>query len=221
MPPFKALLFDLDGTLVDSTAVVNHVMEAWCLRHHLPVREVLATFHGQRTKDTVALFAPHLNAKAEAEALDAEERDAMGSLLPIAGAGVFLNDLHGCRWGIVTSSTEVVARFKLNTCKLPVPPVLITADVVTHGKPHAEPFLRAASAMNLPPAQCLVFEDADSGVRSALDAGCCVVVVGDHCQIQHERILLRVPTFEGLQFEPSGNLLWKGQPVAVVEVAAT
>lgn len=221
MQTFKALLFDLDGTLVDSTAVVIRVMEAWCLRHDLPLKEVLEACHGQRTEDTVALFAPHLCAKSEAETLDAEERDALGSLLPIVGAGAFLDSLQAWRWGIVTSSTDVVARIKLNFCKMPVPPVLITADVVKHGKPHPEPFLSAALAMNLPSAQCLVFEDADSGVRSAIDAGCCVVVVGDRCQIQHERILLRVRTFEGLEVDPCGDLLWKGQQVASVDVPAT
>lgn len=189
------MIFDLDDTLVDSSAVVRGVMEKWCLKHDIPLQAVLDVCHGGRTEDTVALVAPHLCAKSEAVEIEAEESRSLDGLMPIDGARAFLASLDAQKWAIVTSSSLMTAIPKLHACKLPVPEVLITAESVTNGKPHPEPFLKAAAALDVKAEQCLVFEDADNGVRSALAAGCMVMLVGDACQIQHERIVGRIHSF--------------------------
>jgi len=194
----RCLLFDLDGTLVDSSAVVQRVMERWCLKHDIALQEVLKVCHGGRTEDTVALVAPHLCAKSEAAEIEAEESNTLDGLMPIDGARGFLASLGARKWAIVTSSSLLTAIPKLRACQLPVPGVLITAESVTQGKPHPEPFLKAAAALGVSAEECLVFEDADNGVYSAIAAGCTVILVGDACQIQHERIVGRILSFAEL-----------------------
>lgn len=216
MVPFlcKALLFDLDGTLVDSTAVVNAVMESWCREQGLPLQPVLEASYGARTEDTVALVAPHLDARAEAARIDAMEYAALGGLMPVVGAGRFLASLTTVPWAVVTSSLLEHAITKLEVCNLPVPDTLITAESVSHGKPHPEPFLLAAARLGLEPGECLVFEDADNGARSALGAGCKVILAGTGCQIEHPDILGRIDTFADIQLKPGGELWVRDEMVA-------
>lgn len=205
-PFFKALVFDLDGTLVDSSGVVRKVMEEWCHKNGIRLQSVLDVFEGGRTEDTVALVAPHLCAKSEAAEIELLESRALDGIMPILGADRFLNHLASDRWAIVTSSSMLTARPKLEACGMPIPPVFITAESVNHGKPHPEAFLTAANELGIRPDECLVFEDADNGVTSALAAGCRVIVVGDSCCIEHPHIVGRIPSFVDVEFTPEGNL---------------
>ena len=212
------LLFDLDGTLVDSSAIVQMVMEKWCRTHGIPLQAVLDVCHGGRTEDTVALVAPHLCAPSEAAEIEAEESNALEGLMPVDGARDFLASLEAVQWAVVTSNSLVTAIPKLNACQLPVPDVFITSESVTQGKPHPEPFLKAAEALGVSAAACLVFEDADNGVRSALAAGCTVILVGDTCVIQHERIIGRIASFKEIVID-GGDLRVGGRAVAFVHPA--
>jgi len=110
----------------------------------------------------------------------------------------------------------LTAKPKLKACQMPTPDVFITAESVDHGKPHPEPFLTAAKALGVTPEECLVFEDADNGVDSALSAGCLVVVVGDSCRINHPNIVSRISSFDETEFISEENLRIGSAIVGVV-----
>jgi sugar-phosphatase len=214
LPRFRALLFDLDGTLVDSSAVVRRIMEEWCLKHNIPLQSVLDIYLGARTEDTVAIVAPHLCAKSEAAHLDSLEGQTLDGLVSIEGAPVFLRALPADVWAVVTSSSVLTAEPKLRAAQLPVPNVLITAESVTKGKPDPEPYVKAAEALGMAPEECLVFEDIDNGVNSALTAGCRVIVVGEACQMEHEGILCRIASFADVRLEADGTLCLNNRSIA-------
>jgi sugar-phosphatase len=214
LPVFKALLFDLDGTLVDSNAIALKVMEVWCAKHGIPFQAVLEVGHGGRTEDAVARLAPHLDAEAEAAEIEHLEATSLDGLAVTADADCFVNSVARYAWAIVTSSSLPLATSKLAACHLPVPDVLLTAECVQHGKPHPEPFLKAAEALGVTPEECLVFEDADNGVNSALAAGCKVIIIGDGCAIQHHSVVVRLPSFVGLTVSGDGKLQYQGETIA-------
>ncbi len=213
-PSFKALIFDLDGTLVDSSKVVHLVMERWCLKNGIPLQTVLEACHGERTEDTVSRVAPHLCAKSEAIQIEHMESATLEGLLPVGGADRFLINLEKEMWAIATSSSIITAKQKLESCRMPIPDVFITAESVGCGKPHPEPFLKAAAALGIPPSECLVFEDADNGVRSALTAGCLVFIIGNSCQIEHSNIIGRASTFDEVTLTKSGELIINSTTIA-------
>jgi sugar-phosphatase len=204
--PVKALLFDLDGTLVDSSAVLRRIMEQWCIKHSLPLQSTLDVCHGRRTEETIQIVAPHLCAKSEAAEIDNLEGVTLEGLVPIEGAGRLLKTLEPGRWAVVTSSAMVSAKPKLSACGLPLPQVLITADSVANGKPHPEPYRRAAEALGVAPEHCLVFEDSDTGVSSALAAGCRAMLVGNSCLMHHPSIIGRIGTFAKFRLTETGEL---------------
>jgi sugar-phosphatase len=169
---FDAVLFDLDGTLVDSAEIIERLWGEWAARHSLNVRDILAISHGRPAEETMRLVAPHLpNLKEEAAArLRAEEQHSDG-LRAISGAKRLLNSLPPNRWAIVTSCTQKLAEVRLRTVGLPVPPVMITQEIVSQGKPHPSGYLEAARRLGWPPQNCLVVEDSPVGVEAGRAAG--------------------------------------------------
>jgi sugar-phosphatase len=172
-----AVIFDLDGVLVDSRSVVDRTWVEWAARHGLEVEMVLRTIPGKRTRDAVALLLPESDADLESARIVAREAGLADQVTAIPGAAALLAALPKDRWGIATSGTETIARGRLRHAGLPSPEVFVTADMVTHGKPHPEVYRRAASALGVEASRCVVFEDAPSGVAAALAAGCLVVGV--------------------------------------------
>nr|WP_128821606.1 HAD-IA family hydrolase [Aeromonas allosaccharophila] len=172
-----ALLLDMDGTLVRSTGDVEKVWRLWCQHHQLAPEPVLAMCHGMRSREVIRALAPQLDVAREAARLDELEMEHTGGDA-IAGAGELLRRLPPRCWAIVTSASDRVARHRLNGAALPLPAVLVGAETVTKGKPDPEPYLLGAERLGVPPARCLVFEDAPAGIESALRAGCAVVQVG-------------------------------------------
>lgn len=173
----SALLFDMDGTLVCSTGDVEQVWRLWCREHLRDPEPVLAMCHGMRSREVIRSLAPQLDVEREAARLDELEMLHTGGDA-IAGAGELLRHLPPQHWAIVTSAGERVARHRLNCAGLPLPNVLVGAEAVVNGKPDPEPYLLGAVRLGVPPARCLVFEDAPAGIESALRAGCAVVQVG-------------------------------------------
>jgi sugar-phosphatase len=171
------LLFDLDGTLVDSRVVVARHWANFAERHSLELAPILAVCHGRRSADTIAEVAPSLDARSEAALLDAAEESDVDGLLLVPGAAELLERLTSGRWAIVTSGHRALARRRLEAVGLPVPDVLVTGDTVEQGKPHPEGFLRAASALGVAPEACVVVEDAPAGVAAGRSAGARVVAV--------------------------------------------
>lgn len=172
-----AVIFDLDGVLVDSRAVVDQTWSEWALRRGLDAELVHRSIPGTRTRDAVLLLAPESDIDAEAAAIVEREKELVEHVVPVRGARSLLEQLPLGRWGIATSGTGPVARGRLAQAGMPVPDVFITAEMVAAGKPDPEVYRRAASALGVDPAACVVFEDAPSGIAAATAAGSTVVGV--------------------------------------------
>jgi len=179
--PYAAFLFDMDGTLLDSSAVVKRVWLTWANKHGVDPDALLAAMHGVRAEDTVRRFAgPKLDIAHETGwILQAELGDVEG-LVPLEGIGAFIERLGQGEWAVVTSATRALATVRLNAAKLPIPRVMVTAEDVKRGKPDPEGFLTAAQRLGVRIEECLVFEDSPAGVAAAKAAGAQVAIVGGH-----------------------------------------
>ncbi|KAF0814189.1 Sugar phosphatase YfbT [Andreprevotia sp. IGB-42] len=174
---FAAVLFDMDGTLIDSTPVIELVWRRWAERHGVDVPLLMSKIHGRRGQEVIPEVAPHLDVQEEVRQLLAEEAVTLDGTTAIAGVQAMLASLGGARWSIVTSATHALAAAKLGFVGLAIPEHVIGGDDVKNGKPHPEPYLMAAAHHGVDPADCLVFEDAISGIQSAKAAGMTVVAL--------------------------------------------
>ena len=166
-----AILFDLDGVLIDSTTCIIRHWREWAERHGLALAEIMAVAHGRRTVETMRLVAPHLAVEEEAQRFaDIEAADAEG-VVTIAGALALLESLPVNAWAIVTSGTRDVATARLRRQGLPVPRVMVTGEDVTNGKPDPEPYVAAANRLGVAVADCVVVEDSPAGIAAATAAG--------------------------------------------------
>ena len=167
----RAILFDLDGVLVDSAERVEKTWREWAARHRLDAELVIAAAHGRRTIETVALVAPHLSGDAELRALETSEATNSEGVYEIAGARDLLQQMPPERWAIVTSGIRPVAEFRIRYTGLPMPAVMICAEEISRGKPDPEGYLAAAERLGFSPVDCVVIEDAPPGIEAAKAAG--------------------------------------------------
>lgn len=172
-----ALLFDLDGVLVDSARCVEATWRQWATRHGLDPERAIQVAHGRRTIETVALLAPHLAASTEVAALAASESTTTEGVYEVAGARELLARLPDNVWAVVTSGVRAVATLRIRHTGLPSPPVLICADEIDRGKPDPQGYLIAAERLGFLPSQCIVVEDTPPGIEAAHAAGMRVVAV--------------------------------------------
>ncbi len=180
-----AVLFDLDGVLVDSAVCVERHWRRWAAEHHLDGDEIMRVAHGRPTVETIRLVAPHLPAEEEAARVDAGEAFDTDGVMAIDGAAKLVRSLPPDAWAIATSGTRNTAMTRLRHTSLPVPSVLITADDVKRGKPNPEAYLLAAAKLEVRPERCVVVEDAPAGVSAAHAAGMRVIAVATtHSQIE-------------------------------------
>jgi sugar-phosphatase len=173
----SAILFDLDGVLVDSLRVVERSWRRWAREQGLSGDDVLAVVHGRTAREVIGLLTPHLDAAEQALLVGGYEREHRGDLALLPGARECVGIARQGRWAVVTSGTRALATTRLATVGLPEPAVLVTADDVTFGKPDPEPYRRAAAALGVPEAECVVVEDAPMGVLAAKRAGMTVLAV--------------------------------------------
>ena len=173
----QAILFDLDGVLVDSAECVERTWRNWASRHRLDPEHVIAFAHGRRTIETVRLVAPELDADAEVAELEAGETMKTEGIYEIETARDLIERLPVGRWAVVTSGTRAVAEFRLRHTRLPIPSVMICADEIARGKPDPEGYLAAAARLGNTPADCVVIEDAPSGIEAAHAAGMRVIAI--------------------------------------------
>lgn len=175
----RAILFDLDGVLVDSTAMVERHWSRWALQHGLQSEHILVHSHGRRTLDTLQIVASHLSLDLEQEAalLEKGAVEDIEGLIPVPGAAELLRALPERCWAVVTSGSHLLATTRLQTVGLPLPQAFVTAEQVHQGKPHPEGYLKAATLLGLTPQDCLVIEDAPAGVQAAHAAGSRVIGV--------------------------------------------
>ncbi|MEU6860108.1 HAD-IA family hydrolase [Glycomyces sp. NPDC046736] len=198
----EVLLFDMDGTLVDSTASVERAWGRFAARHGLDAAAILAVAHGRPTIEVVAQFAPPgVDAAAETDRIEAEEIDRTDGISEIPGAAKLLGSLDPASWAVVTSATRALTVRRLAAVGVPLPKVLVAADDVTSGKPHPQPYLMAAEALGADAKRAVVFEDAPAGLRSALAAGASPVVVGGY-EGDEAAGLPRVADLSGVRVTP-------------------
>ena len=167
----SAILFDMDGTLVDSTAVVESAWRWWAERHKLPLIEVLAFSHGRPTIATMKHFRPGADIRAEAAEMERYEENRIDGIVAVAGAGAAVHEAQKGRWGVVTSAPRLLAERRLAGAGFPVPSVLVPADEIEQGKPDPEGYRKAAQLLNVAPSECVVFEDTRPGIEAAQAAG--------------------------------------------------
>ncbi len=167
----RAVLFDLDGVLADSTALVDEVWRAWAHEKGLDGDTVMKVSHGRRAEEVVRSLAPHLSAPDEVTRIEEREIAEISRVAAIAGADALLRSLPSGSWAVVTSGTTPLATGRLRALGFPFPDVLITADDVAEGKPHPEGYLAAALRLGAEAADCIVIEDAPPGIEAARTGG--------------------------------------------------
>jgi sugar-phosphatase len=196
-----AILFDMDGTLVDSTECVERQWRLWAERHGLELEPILAVSHGRTTLETIRLVAPHLATAEEIRLFDVAEMEDTDAIKAVRGAVAFVSSVPRDRWAVVTSASRNLARVRLECAGIPSPPVIVCSDDVTRGKPHPEPYSTAARLLGRPSPQCLVFEDARAGVESARAAEMQVVGVTTTFGCEDLGDVVCVPDFERLRLD--------------------
>ena len=195
-----AILFDMDGTLVDSTQCDERIMGRWAEKHGLDREFVLQVSLGRRTIDAIREAAPHLNVDEEARTIDAEELVEREGIKEIRGAQNLLRKLKPHQWAIVTSASRTLAKFRLGCAGLPLPQLLVCGDEVTNGKPNPEGYLKAAHQLGVSPARCLVIEDTPAGILAGRSAGMNVLALTTTYAPEKLLGATTVPNFEVVEF---------------------
>jgi sugar-phosphatase len=171
----QGILFDMDGILISSLGSVVRSWTKWAEMRGIDPESSLKTAHGRRAIETVAMLRPDLDSEAELKILEDLEIADNEGLRALPGVCELLRSLPADRWTVVTSATEKLARSRLADGGIPVPNRLVTANQVTRGKPHPEPFVAGAALLGFKPQDCVVFEDSASGVIAGRAAGCTVI----------------------------------------------
>ena len=175
---YQAFLFDMDGTLITSTLAAERVWSRWAERHGLDVAALLSVMHGVRAIDTIRRQnLPDIDLGAEVAWVERGEIEDVDGVAPLPGALDFVRRLPPDRWAVVTSASVPLARARLRAAGVTPPAVMITAEDVERGKPDPAGYLRAAATLGFDIADCLVFEDAEAGIKAGEAAGAAVMVV--------------------------------------------
>ncbi|GAB2704200.1 HAD-IA family hydrolase [Kitasatospora kifunensis] len=199
----RALLLDMDGTLVNSDAVVERCWRRWAQRHGLDPEAAMRVVHGRQGHLSMAILLPDRPMEqnlAENRLMLTEETADTEGVIEVPGAAAFLAALAPYPHALVTSADLALARARMTAAGLPMPALAVTAESVGASKPDPEGFLKAAAALGIDPADCLVFEDSQAGIEAARAAGMRVVGVGpraaEHSPTAH------VDTLEQIRLAP-------------------
>jgi sugar-phosphatase len=171
----KGILFDMDGILISSLGSVERSWSRWAGMRNVDPAYACKIAHGCRAIETVARLRPDLDSEEELKVIEDMEVADNEGLIVLPGVLELLAALPDDRWAVVTSATERLARARMAVGGIPMPQELVTANHVTHGKPHPEPFLGGAALLGFTPEECVVFEDSFSGAKAGRAAGCTVV----------------------------------------------
>ncbi|MGW6833203.1 HAD-IA family hydrolase [Streptomyces sp. NPDC054949] len=177
----KALLLDMDGTIVNSDAVVERCWRDWAASHGLDPHEALKVVHGRQGYATMAILLPErpmeLNHAENVEMLARETADTDG-VVPVGGAPEFMAAIADLPHALVTSADAALARARMTAASLPMPEVRVTAESVGASKPDPEGFLKGAAELGVDPADCIVLEDSAAGIAAGQAAGMRVIGIG-------------------------------------------
>jgi sugar-phosphatase len=203
-----AVLFDLDGVLVDSTRAIVRHWTAWARNRDIDPAQVLAIVHGRRTIEVLQAFAPHLATPEEATRVEEAISNDTAGIVAITGAAALLSALPSQRWCVVTSGMGRLAFSRLRAAGLPLPRILVSADDVTKGKPDPEPYLKGAQLLGIVPKEGVVIEDAPNGIHAGNAAGMKVIAVATTYPASAlEGANAIVPTLTKVQFTGSNDKL--------------
>jgi len=176
--PYRAFLFDMDGTILTSIAAAERVWAGWAVRHGVNVETFLPTIHGARAIDTINRLAlPGVDAEAQAAWITQAEIEDVDGVEEVAGAAGFLRSLPAHQWAIVTSAPRELALRRMAAAGIPEPAVMVTAEDVSAGKPDPAGYRLAAQRLGVEISHCLVFEDATVGILAAEAAGADLLIV--------------------------------------------
>ena len=202
----KGLLFDLDGTLIDSLPAVDRAWGRFAEKHGFTQDYVKARIHGRRSIDSIREIVPHVDPETEDAWMRGLERADTEGVVALPGSKALLESLPADRWCVVTSGTSDVALARLAAAGLPLPRFAVFGEDVARGKPAPDPFVLGAQRLGFAPADCLGFEDTDAGLSSVRESGARPVAVGRAplLDLSDVRVL---STGEGLEVElPEGAL---------------
>jgi len=171
----KAILFDLDGVLIDSTRAVARVWHRWAVEHGFDPDEVIARAHGRPSLTTVREYLPNADHAAENREVERQEMEDSEGVVLLPGSARLLSELPPECWTVVTSCTRPLAETRLRAAGLPIPERMVTSNDIKNGKPHPEPYLKGASVLGFAGADCVVVEDVPAGIRAGKSAGARVI----------------------------------------------
>lgn len=201
---FAAVIFDMDGTLIDSTPAVDRAWTRWATEHGL-TRADLAGNHGVPSAGVVRKVLPAAQHDAAIARINVLELEDVQGIVVLPGAAEALAALRSAKNAIATSCTIPLARARIGAAQLVPPSVLVTADDVTRGKPAPDPFLEAARRLGVDPARCLVVEDAPAGLEAARAAGCFTLAVVTTTAAEDLYADAVVPDLASVRFEVTGT----------------
>jgi mannitol-1-/sugar-/sorbitol-6-phosphatase len=204
-----AVLFDMDGTLVDSAQVVELAWRWWAVRNNIAFGDVLSFSHGRPTLATLEHFLPGQDHSEELDELSRFEETQTEGILEVRGAAEFLHALQKQNhpWAIVTSAWRKLAEIRVIAAGLPLPGVIVPVDEIRNGKPDPEGFLRAAEQLGVAPEDCLVFEDTRPGIDAGLSAGMKVVGLLTTFSAEELKHQPLIDDFRGVAIRREGKFL--------------
>jgi sugar-phosphatase len=173
----KALLFDMDGVLINSIPAVTRVWSRWALAHGFDPEEVVHRSHGRPSITTLRELLPNGDSEAENRVIEQQEMEDLDGVVPLPGARELLLSLPLDTWAIVTSCTRPLAEVRIRTAGLPTPGHIITSSDITQGKPHPEPYLKGAASLGVSATDCIVVEDVPAGITSGKNARARVIAL--------------------------------------------
>jgi len=171
----SAILFDLDGVLIDSTPAVARVWRGWALERGLDPETVVRMAHGRPSRMTIRELLPGADVDREDREVERREMEDLDGVVLLPGARQLLDALPPDRWNIATSCTRPLAEVRLRAAGLPIPKTIVTSSDVKIGKPDPEPYLKAAEKLGFAASDCVVIEDAPAGVRAGKATGARVI----------------------------------------------
>ena len=207
----EGILFDMDGVLVSSIASVTRCWRRWAEHYGVPNANSYEVPHGVRAVDIMQSLVPGVDVIQGLRLIEDMELEDLADLKVLPGAGQLLRSLPDGRWAIVSSATRRLLVGRLQAAGLPVPELMISGDMVERGKPHPEPYRRGAELIHARPEDCLVVEDAPSGVQAGVAAGCTVLGVGGTHpgeELMEAGARWVVRTLSEVRVETVGQTLW-------------
>lgn len=202
----RGVLFDMDGVLINSTDADERCWLRWARFHGMEGTFSIQSTHGRRAVDTLRALRPDLDSMIELRRLEDFDAQDQSGVAVLPGAKPLIASLPENAWTIVTSAPKSLMRNRLMSAGISMPQNFVSADHVTHGKPHPEPYEMGARVLGLKPSECLVIEDAPAGIKAGKAAGCRVLaVLSSHSAVDLTEADWIVPSLEHVTAIPSDD----------------